>query len=55
MLEPSRGDNVLYIILSSQNELVDNVKIHESLGNSDHNKIHFDINLKSESKIKKTY
>ena len=46
MLEPTRGDNVLYIVLSSQKELVDNVKIHEPLGNSDHNK-------KSETKNKK--
>ena len=27
----------------------------EPLGNSDHNQIHFDINVKSESKNKKTY
>ena len=54
VLEPTRGENVLYIVLSSQNELVDNVKIHEPLGNSDHNQIHFDINVKSESKNKKT-
>ena len=55
MLEPTRGENVLDIVLSSQYELVDNVKIHEPLGNSDHNQIHFDINVKSESKNKKTY
>ena len=55
MLEPTRGKNVLDIVLSLQNELVDNVKIHEPLGNSDHNQIHFDINVKSESKNKKTY
>ena len=30
-------------------KLVDNVKMHEPLGNSDHNQIHFDIKLKSES------
>ena len=53
MLEPTRGENVLYIVLSSQNELVDNVKIHEPLGNSDYNQIHFDIKVKSESKNKK--
>ena len=29
MLEPTRGENALDIVLSSQNELVDNVKIHE--------------------------
>ena len=27
--------------------------IHEPLGKSDHNQIHFDINVKSESKNKK--
>ena len=54
MLEPTRGHNLLDIGLSSQSELVDNVKIHEPLGNSNHNQIHFDINVKSESK-KKTY
>ena len=32
---------------------MDNIKIHEPLGNSDHNQIHFDINVKSESKNKK--
>ena len=52
MLEPSRGENVLYIVLSSQNELVNNVKIHEQLGNSDHNQTHFDIKVTSESKNK---
>ena len=55
VLEPTRGENALDIVLSSQKELVDNVKIFEPLGNSDHNQIHFDINVKSESKNKKTY
>ena len=53
MLEPTREENVLDIVLSSQKELVDNVNIHEPLGNSDHNQIHFYINVKSESKNKK--
>ena len=53
VLEPTRGENVLDLFLSSQNELVDNVKIHEPLGNSDHNQIHFDIKVKSESTNKK--
>ena len=34
---------------------MDNVKIFEPLGNSDHNQTHFDINVKSESKTKKRY
>ena len=49
VLVPTRGKNVLDIVLSSQKVLVDNVKILEPLGNSDHNQIHFDINVKSES------
>ena len=32
---------------------MDNVTIHEPLGKSDHNQIHFDINVTSESKNKK--
>ena len=52
VLEPTRGENVLDIVLSSQKELVDNVKIHETLRNSDYNQIHFYINVKSESKNK---
>ena len=54
VLEPTKGENVLYIASSSQQELVDNVKIHGPLGNSDHNQIHVDINVKSESKKKRT-
>ena len=53
VLETTRGETILYIVLSSQNELVDNVKIYEPLGNSDHNQKHFNINVKSESKNKK--
>ena len=37
VLKPTRGENVLDLVLSSQKELVDNVKIHEPLGNSDYN------------------
>ena len=55
VLEPTGGENVLDIVLPSQKELVDNVKIHEPLGNSDHNQTHFDINVKSKSKNKNTY
>ena len=38
---------MLDLILSSQNELVDNVKVHEPLGSSDHNQIHFNIKVKT--------
>ena len=52
VLEPTRGENVLDIVSSSQNELVDNVKTQQPLGNSDHHLIHFDIKIKSENKKK---
>ena len=43
---------MLDLILSSQNELVDNVKIYEPLGSSDHNQIHFNIKVKQGINIK---
>ena len=47
MLEPTRGKNVLDIVLSSHKEFV-NVKICEPLGCSDHNHIYFIIKVKRE-------
>ena len=53
VLEPTRATRVLDIVLSSQKELVDNFKIKEPLGSSDHNQMHFDINIKSDrTKVK---
>ena len=42
-------------ILSSQNELVDNVKIHKPFGSSDHNQIHFNIKEKTGNVFKKQW
>ena len=54
VLEPTRAARVLYIVLSSQKEFVDNVVIQEPLGSSDHNQLHFNINIKSDkTKVKK--
>ena len=40
-------------MLSSQKELVDNIKIKEPLGSSDHNQMHLIINIKSDrTKVK---
>ena len=36
---------MLDLIVPSQHEYVDNVKIHKPLGFSDHNQIHFDIKV----------
>ena len=53
VLEPIRATRVLNIVLSSQKELVDNVNIKEPLGSSDHNQMHFNINIKSDrTKVK---
>ena len=48
VLEPTRGGRVLDLVLSSQKEFVDNVKIQEPLGSSDHNQVHFNIKIKSD-------
>ena len=46
---------MLDIVLSSQKEFVDNVKICEHLGCSDHNQIQFIIKVKGERKRKIRY
>ena len=40
VLEPTRATRVLYIVLSSQKKIVDNVVIQEPLGSSEHNQLH---------------
>ena len=53
VLEPTRAARVLDIVLSAQKEFVDNVVIQEPLGSSDHNQLHFNINIKSDkTKVK---
>ena len=53
VLEPTRAARVLDIVLSSQNEFVDNVVIQEPLGSSDNNQLHFNMNIKSDkTKVK---
>ena len=55
LLEATRGENTLDIVLSSHKEFVDNVKICEPLGCSDHNQIHFIIKVKGERNRKIWY
>ena len=55
VLEATRGENVLDLILSSQKEFVENVKICEPLGCSDHNQIYFIIKVKAERNRKIRY
>ena len=53
VLEPTRGDNVLDLILSSNKEFVDNVTVVEPLGTSDHSQIHFNLIAKTASRYSK--
>ena len=46
VLEPTTAARVLYIVLSSQQEFVDNVVIQELLDSSDHNQLHVNIKRK---------
>ena len=46
---------MLDLIMSSQNELVDNVTVHQPLGSSDHNQIHFNIKVKTGNTYKKQW
>ena len=56
VLEPTRAARVLDIVLSSQKEFVDNVVIQEPLGSSDHNQLHFNINIKSDkTKVRRDF
>ena len=51
VLEPTRAARVLYIVLSSQKEF--KIVIQEPLGSSNHNQLHFNINIKSDkTKVK---
>ena len=48
VLYPTRAARIIYIVLSSQKEFVDNVVIQEQLGSSDHNQLHSKIKIKSD-------
>ena len=47
---PTRGENILDLILSTQEHLVFNTKVGEHLGSSDHNIIRFNVNISNTPK-----
>ena len=55
VLEPTIAARVLDIVLSSNKYFVDNVVIQDPLGSSDHNQLHFNINIKSDKTKVKQY
>ena len=48
--EPTRGDNILDLILSTQKERIDNVRVIEPLGKSDHSQIQFNLRVNTVNK-----
>ena len=54
--DPTRGNNILDLILSNNPSLIDEVTVSEPLSNSDHNTIHFNIVCDNKKNIwKKEY
>ena len=46
VLNPTRGDNILDLVLSTAPDLLFDLSVNEGLGNSDHNSIEFNLRLK---------
>ena len=53
VLEPTRGNAILDLILSREPDLVSDVKVIENLGNSDHNMVTFTLHHKQETFVSK--
>ena len=46
VVNPTRGDNILDLVLSTAPDLLFDLGVNEGLGNSDHNSIEFNMKLK---------
>ena len=55
MRQPTRGRNILDLVLSSDPILVNNLEVSAPLGSSDHNEVSFEINKNCENKGWKEY
>ena len=53
--EPTRGTNILDLILTNQEFLVRDTKVREHLGTCDHNMIEFEINTQSNNSSSEIY
>ena len=53
--KPTRGDNILDIVLTTEDNLVSNITVGESIGKSDHKIVRFQVNIpqQKENKIVK--
>ena len=43
VFEPTRNENILDIILSTERDIIQSIEVVEPLGNSDHNSVNFDL------------
>ena len=46
MLEPTRGEAILDLVISTEQNLIRNLKIQEPVSNSDHNSVYFKVLVK---------
>ena len=51
-IRTNQSSEAIDIVLSPQKEFVENVVIQEPLGSGNHNQLHFNINIKSDKKVK---
>ena len=52
MDKPIRGDNILDIVLTTEDNLVSNISVGENLGKSDHRIVRFEINIPQQKEQK---
>ena len=51
VFSPTREDNVLDLVISSEESMVENISVDEHLGNSDHNIVNFNLVIVTEKKL----
>src|SRR6218665_418420 len=51
VIEPTRGDNILDLVISMDERMIEEVKVGEELGTSDHRIIRFSVNGEHEKEV----
>ena len=52
--EPTRGENILDLVLTTNDNLLENVTVREPLGSSDHNMVQFEVAIHTDPELWKT-
>merc|ERR1712002_725900 len=50
--KPTRGDNILDIVLTTEDNLISNISVREKLGKNDHRIVRFEINIPQQKEQK---